>query len=149
MTALLEQGKGQSNGYVGTRSAPREVSSRGTVGAFFAGIMMMLGGTLWAFEGLAGIVHGTFYVQPAHYFITTSMSTWGWVHLALGIVVVLAGFGVIFGALWARTIGIVLVSASIVMNFLFIPVYPLWALTIIAVNMWVIWALVVHGREKV
>ena len=77
------------------------------------------------------------------------MSTWGWVHLALGVVVVLAGFYVIAGALWARTIGIVLAGLSMVVNFLFIPVYPLWALTIIAVDMWVIWALVVHGREKV
>ena len=149
MTALLEQGKSQGNGYVGTRSASPEISKRGSVGAFFAGIMMVLGGALWAFQGLAGIVHGSFYVQPAHYFITTSMSTWGWVHLALGIVVALAGIGVIAGALWARTIGIVLAGLSMVVNFLFIPVYPLWALTIIAVDMWVIWALVVHGREKV
>jgi len=60
-----------------------------------------------------------------------------------------AGCYVIAGALWARTIGIVLAGLSMVVNFLFIPVYPLWALTIIAVDMWVIWALAVHGREKV
>jgi hypothetical protein len=127
-----------------TASAP---SSRGTGGALFAGVLMIVAGVFWALEGLAGVVKGSFYVRSTNYFIHTSASTWGWFHLILGLIVCLAGFGVISGAVWARVVGIALASLSAIVNFLFIPYYPFWAILIIAVDVWVIWALAVYQGE--
>jgi hypothetical protein len=75
------------------------------------------------------------------------VTSWGWIHLIGGVVVALAGFFVFSGALWARSIGIVLAGLSAIANFLFIPYYPFWSLLMIALDVFVIWALAVHGRE--
>ena len=82
------------------------MSERGTGGATFAAVVMIIGGIFGFFEGLALIVRGTFYVQPANYWISTGASTWGWWHLIVSLVVLAAGFGVMSGAAWARWLGI-------------------------------------------
>jgi hypothetical protein len=79
----------------------QEVSERGTVGATFAGILMIIGGILGVLHGIGLVAGGTHYAEPADYWINTSVSTWGWVHLIVGLVVLAAGFGVISGAAWA------------------------------------------------
>jgi hypothetical protein len=61
----------------------QEVSVRGTGGAVFAGILLIIGGALWMLQGLAGIVKGTSYLENADYWITTSAGTWGWIHLVV------------------------------------------------------------------
>ena len=75
------------------------------------------------------------------------MSQWGWVHLIVGLVVLLAGIGVFSGNILARIVGVVAVSVSLISNFLFIPAYPLWALIVITIDVLVIWALTAHGTE--
>ena len=70
----------------------QDVSVRGG-GAVFAGTLLIIGNVLWMLQGLAGIVKGTSYIQSANYWITTSASTWGWIHLVGGIVGLAAGFG--------------------------------------------------------
>jgi hypothetical protein len=100
------------------------VSERGTGGATFAAVVMIIGGIFGFFEGLSLIVGGTFYVQPANYWISTGAATWGWWHLIVGLIVLAAGFGVISGAAWARWLGIIFVSIQAVTNFLFIPAQP-------------------------
>jgi hypothetical protein len=59
----------------------------------------------------------------------------------------LAGLGLLAGQTWARVVGITLAVLSAIANFLFIPYYPFWSMLIIAVDVFVIWALVAHGRE--
>ena len=76
----------------------QEVSMRGTGGAIFAGILLIIAGVLWMLQGLAGIVKGNVYIESANYWITTSASTWGWRHLVGGIIGLAAGFGVFSGA---------------------------------------------------
>jgi hypothetical protein len=95
----------------------QEVSVRGTGGAIFAGTLLIIGGSLWILEGLAGIVRGTSYIQSANYWITTSASTWGWIHLIGGLIGLAAGFGVFSGAGWARWLGILIATLSIIVNF--------------------------------
>jgi hypothetical protein len=75
------------------------------------------------------------------------VSGWGWLHLIVGLVVVACGFGVFTGNVLARTVGVILAGLSMVANFFFIPVYPLWAIIIITIDALVIWALTAHGRE--
>jgi hypothetical protein len=118
------------------------------VGAImFAGIMMIINGIFSALTGLGALIEDEFYVVLPNYILELDATTWGWIHLILGIVVTLAGFSVLTGKTWARVIGILVVSLSAIANFGFIPYYPIWSLLIIAIDVVVIWALAAHGRE--
>ena len=127
--------------------ASEHVSERGTAGALVASILMMIGGVMGAFQGIAGITKSTFFVVPAEYWITVNTTAWGWTHLVVGLVLVAAGFGVMTGATWARWLGIAIVAVSAVVNFLFIPIQPFTSLALIAINVWIIHSLAVHKRE--
>ena len=127
----------------------QQVSERGTGGATFAAVIMIVAGFFGFFQGIAFIAKGTYYVQPTNYWINTGASTWGWWLLIVGLVVLAAGFGVISGEAWARWLGIIIVSIQAVSNFLFIPVAPFWAITLIFIDLWVIHSLFVHRREIV
>jgi len=113
----------------------------------FAAVMMMMAGVFQALAGLVAIFKNEFYVATRNYLFEFDVSAWGWIHLILGVIVALAGFALLSGATWARTVGITLAVLSAIANFLFIPYYPLWSLLIIALDVFVIWALAAHGRE--
>jgi hypothetical protein len=121
-------------------------SRAGAGWVFFAAIMMIVLGIFGIFEGLAAIVRSGFYHVPPNYYISIDARGWGWIHLILSIIVVLAGFALFQGATWARVVGIILAVLSAIANFLFIPFYPVWSLLIIAIAIFVIWALAAHGR---
>ena len=115
----------------------------------FAGIMMMVLGVLHAMQGLVAVVNDTFYVVGNEWVFQFDVTTWGWIHVILGIVVALAGIFVLSGQVWARTVGVIVVAFSILFNFAWLPYYPVWGLVIIALDVFVIWALTVHGRDVV
>ncbi len=75
------------------------------------------------------------------------VTTWGWIHLLFGILVALAGVFLLQGAVWARTIGVILAGFSALLNFIWLPYYPLWGIVVIALDVFVIWALTAHGRD--
>jgi hypothetical protein len=130
------------------RSAGREESSGWAAGfALFAAVMMIMAGVWQALAGLIAIFENEFYVATRNYLFEFDATTWGWIHLLVGVVVGLAGLGLLAGQTWARVVGIVLAVLSAIANFLFIPYYPFWSLLIIAVDIFVIWALAAHGRE--
>jgi len=114
----------------------------------FASVMMMLIGGFQAIAGLAAIFDDQFYVVGANYVFELDVTTWGWVHLLLGITIFAAGAGALSGAIWARVAGITLASLSAIANFFFIPYYPVWSIVIIALDVAVIWALSVYGRRE-
>jgi hypothetical protein len=115
----------------------------------FAATLMIMIGFLHAMQGLVALVNDTFFVVGEKWTFSFDVTTWGWVHLLLGILVVLAGIFVFSGAVWARTVGVLLAALSAVANFMWLPYYPIWALVIIALDVFVIWALTVHGRDIV
>jgi hypothetical protein len=125
------------------------VEPTGWVGwVLFAGIMMVMLGTFQAIEGLVALFKDSYFVVPrSGLVVSVDYTTWGWVHLLLGIVVALAGLGVIAGQMWARVIGILVALVSAVVNLAFIAAYPVWSTIIIAVDVLVIYALTVHGKE--
>jgi hypothetical protein len=116
---------------------------------FFASTMMVLIGAFHAIAGLTGIIENQFYVATPNYIFQFDVTTWGWIHLIWGIVVLLAGFSLWTGAVWARTVGVYLAVLSAIANFAFIPYQPVWSIVMIAIAVTVIWALTAHGRDIV
>ena len=115
--------------------------------ASFAGAIMVMIGFFQTFAGLAAIVEDEFFVVRGNYVYDLDVTAWGWIHLILGIIVVLAGLAIFSGAAWARAVGITLALVSAIANFFFIPYYPVWAVLIIALDVAVIWALANYGRD--
>jgi hypothetical protein len=113
----------------------------------FAAIMMIISGAWQALAGLVAIFENEFYVATRNYLYEFDATTWGWIHLVIGLIVAFAGWGLLSGRTWARLVAITLAALSATANFLFIPYYPFWSLLIIALDIFVIWALVAHGRE--
>lgn len=128
-------------------STQREYSA-GAVGLIvFAATVMIIGGVMQALQGLVALFNDTFYVVGEEYIFEFDVTAWGWIHLLLGIVVAVAGFALLQGATWARVVAIVVASVSILVNFVWLPFYPLWSMIIIALGIAVIWALSMHGRD--
>ncbi|MEU9329396.1 hypothetical protein [Streptomyces canus] len=113
----------------------------------FAGVMMIFGGAMAIFEGIAAIAEDDVFVTTRNYTYNFSLTSWGWIHLALGVLVVAAGIALFGGAVWARVVGIALAGLSMIANFMWLPYYPVWAVVLIAVDAFVIWALCV-GRSR-
>ena len=113
----------------------------------FAGILMIIGGLLQGLYGLIAIVNDQWVVWGNVGAVYLDITQWGWVHLIWGAGMVLAGLGVLSGNLLARIIGVILAGITAVVNFAFIPVYPLWSVIVVVIAIVVIYALVAHGRE--
>jgi hypothetical protein len=128
-------------------SATTEPSATAVGLTLFAGTMMILMGVFHAIQGLVALFNDTFYVVGEKWTFSFDVTTWGWIHLIVGALVAAAGFYLFTGAVWARTIGVALAALSAVLNFMWLPYYPLWSMLIIAVDFFVIWALIAHGRD--
>jgi hypothetical protein len=113
----------------------------------FAGLMMIMVGIWQALEGLIGIFENEFYVATRNYLFQFDATTWGWIHLLVGLLVAFAGWGLLSGRTWARAVAITLAVLSAIANFLFIPYYPFWSLLIITLDIFVIWAVAAHGGD--
>ncbi len=113
----------------------------------FAATMMIIGGSLNAFYGLIAAVNDDWTVWTNRGSVYLDLSQWGWVHMVVGGLVVIAGLGVLTGNILARTVGVLIAGISMLTNFFFMPAYPLWAITVIVIDALVIWALTAHGRE--
>jgi hypothetical protein len=113
----------------------------------FAAVMMIMVGVWQALAGLIAIFENEFYVPTRNYLFEFDVTAWGWIHLLVGALVAFAGWGLLSGQTWARVVGITLAALSATANFLFIPYYPFWSILMIAVDIFVIWALAAHGRQ--
>jgi hypothetical protein len=109
--------------------------------------MLMLGGIWQFFAGLVALVNDTFYVVGEEYIFQFDVTTWGWIHLLLGVVVFLAGMGLLSGATWANVVGITVAALSALAMFAWLPWYPLWAILVITLDVLVIWAIAAHGGD--
>ena len=114
---------------------------------FFAVIMLILAGFMQSIAGLAAIFHPTTYVETANHLLVFDYTQWGWVHLLLGVVLFVSAASLFAGRLWGRIVGITVASLSLLANFAFLEAYPLWTLLIITLDVLVIYAIAVHGKE--
>ena len=113
----------------------------------FAGTLMIIMGFFHAITGLVAVLEDDLIVVTPDYVFQFSVTTWGWIHLIAGIIVLLAGFYLFTGAVWARVIGVIIVAVSMVANFAWLPYRPVWSVILIAAGGFVIWALTAHGRD--
>jgi hypothetical protein len=113
----------------------------------FAGIMMIMMGILWVISGLVAIFNDEFYVVTQNWIFQFDVSTWGWIHLILGAVILASGFGLFSGAVWARIVGVIIAFIAGLVAFTWLPYYPVWGIIFIVISIGVIWALTVHGRD--
>ncbi|WP_129663533.1 DUF7144 family membrane protein [Phytoactinopolyspora endophytica] len=120
-------------------------SAWATGGVVFAATMMIMIGVFQVFQGLAAIIEDEFFVQTANYAFDVDITAWGWIHLVLGVIVAIAGFYLLAGSTVAAVAAISLAALSAVANFFFIPYYPFWSLLIIAIDVFVIWAVTKSG----
>jgi hypothetical protein len=126
-------------------SAPRSGMAMGFTA--FAAWMLILTGIFHAIDGISAIVKDQFFLPIGDYTFKFDVTTWGWIHLIGGIIVVLAGVGLFSGAVWARTVGVIVAAVSAIATFAYLPWYPIWAIIIITLDVIVIWALTAHGRD--
>jgi hypothetical protein len=110
-------------------------------GVVFAGVLMLVHGILIVFQGIAAIAEDEVYARIGDYVYKINLTGWGWILLILGVVAVATGVGLLKGAGWARVVGIVLASLSMILQFLFLPYAPIWSIILIAIDVFVIWAL--------
>lgn len=114
----------------------------------FGGIMMEMVGGFQLIEGLVALFKDEYYlVSPNGLVIEVNYTAWGWTHLLIGLVAIATGIGVMVGKMWARVLGIVIAVVSALVNIAFLSAYPIWSTIIIAMDVLVIYALAVHGRE--
>ena len=113
----------------------------------FAGILMIMAGIFQFIAGITGIAQNEIYITTPNYLFKFDATAWGWIHMLVGIVVGFAGWALLAGRTWGRVVAITVAALSALANFLFIPYYPIWAITIITLDVFVIWAVAVHGGQ--
>jgi hypothetical protein len=114
----------------------------------FGGAMMVLLGAFHAIAGLTALLDSGYYTAPSTGLVANvSYTTWGWLHLLAGVVAIAAGIGLFSGQMWARVLGVLIAGLSAMLNFLFIPAYPIWSLLMVTFDIVVIWAVTAHGAE--
>jgi hypothetical protein len=125
-------------------------STRGQVAVGFAltaAMLMVFAGVIDILQGLAAIIRQHYFVVGHNYVYKINVTTWGWIHLILGIGLAVSGFFLFRGATWARIVGIVAAGLVGIANFMWLPYYPVWSFIIIGVCVVIIWSLAAHGRE--
>jgi hypothetical protein len=115
---------------------------------WFAGIVMFVAGIWNFFYGLAAVLGpDKRYVATSSNLLVFNENGWGWTHLIFGIVIAIVGLFVLTGQAWARVLAIVIVALNLITQFIWLPVQPWWSVLVIALDVFVVWALVVHGDE--
>lgn len=113
----------------------------------FAGFMMILMGVLQGIAGLTALLNDEWLLVTQNSLIAFNFTTWGWIHILIGVLVFAAGFAVMNGAVWARVVGVIIAMLSIVANLAYANTYPIWAIAAVVINVLVIYALTVRGNE--
>jgi hypothetical protein len=114
----------------------------------FAASLMTLIGIFQVIAGLVAILNDRFYVVAANYTFNLDVTAWGWIHLLVGAAIFATGLGLFARRPWAGVAALGLAMVSALANFFFIPYYPVWALVVIGLDIWVIWALTRPGAIR-
>jgi hypothetical protein len=114
----------------------------------FAGVMMILLGAFNLIDGLVALFKDEYFVVGKDRLLILDFTTWGWIWLILGIVVLLAGIAVMAGRTWGIVIGVIIAVLNAIGQLSFLSSFPIWSTLIIVLDITVIYALVAHGSER-
>jgi hypothetical protein len=130
-----------------TSAPPRPTGWVGWIA--FTAIMMMMLGVFNVVDGIAALAADEIFVTGAAGSVFLDVTTWGWVHLVVGSVVATAGLFLFQGSTWARVVAIGALMLNMLTHLLFLPAYPVWSTLIIVLAVLALWALIVHGDERI
>jgi len=137
----------------GGATVPRQYTEESEVTGWvgwivFAGTMMMILGVFHMFEGLIALFrHAEIHFPTSGLTVQVNYTQWGWLQLIAGALVFLAGLGLFTGRMWARALAVVLVVISALVNFAWMAAFPFWSITLLAVDFFVLYAIIAHGGE--
>jgi hypothetical protein len=115
--------------------------------AGFAGVMLIMIGVFDVIQGLVALFNDEFYVVGQEWVFEFDITAWGWIQLILGVILIASGIGIFSGNVTARTVGVIIAGLAAIVNFAWLPYYPVWSIIVIAICVAVIWALTAHGRD--
>ncbi|MFI6082954.1 hypothetical protein ACIBBB_18575 [Streptomyces sp. NPDC051217] len=107
----------------------------------FAGVLLLVDGVLAVLNGVVAIARDNVFTLRGSYTYQFTLTSWGWIHLVVGVLLILTGLGILRRAPWARVIGVGMAAISVVANFMWLPYQPVWAVVTIAIGVFVIWSL--------
>ncbi|MCP2321452.1 hypothetical protein APR12_006844 [Nocardia amikacinitolerans] len=122
----------------GTQHPVRQGIAAGT--SIGAAILLLTVGVLQILEGISAVVDDELFVVGPEYVYQFDISTWGWIHIVIGAILVICAIGLMTGSTWGRIAAIVIAAIAIIANFASLPYYPYWSILIIALSIVVIWA---------
>lgn len=123
----------------GTESPVKQGIAAGT--SIAAAVLLLVIGVLSILEGISALAKDDLLIVGVNDYVYKLNTTgWGWIHIVLGIIVVISAIGLMMGSTWGRAAAIAFASLSIIANFLWLPYYPIWSIIIIALDVLVIWA---------
>jgi hypothetical protein len=114
--------------------------------AGFAGVMLIMIGIFDSIQGLVALFNDQFYIVTQEWVFEFDIS-WGWIQLILGVILIASGIGIFSGNVAARTAGVIMAGLAAIINFVWLPYYPVWSIIVIAICISIIWALTAHGRD--
>ncbi|MBL1103408.1 hypothetical protein JK361_02105 [Streptomyces sp. 5-8] len=137
----------------GGSGPPRQTAARSsgwvTGGITFAGVLMVCSGILALLQGIAAVAGNDVYFRIGAYIYKMNLTGWGTIHIIIGALVLATGIGLLMDMAWARFAGLFLVALSLIAQFLFLPYAPVWSLILIALDVFIIWALATRQEEAV
>jgi hypothetical protein len=129
-------------------STPESTRVTGWVGWIsFAGLMLIMLGTFNIIQGFAAVFTDDVFIPTRAGAIVLDVTGWGWVHLIVGLLALLAGFGLFSGATWARVFAVIVVMINAIAQLASLNFHPVWSIIVITLDVLIIWALIVHGGE--
>jgi hypothetical protein len=114
----------------------------------FAWIMLLVAGIMGVIDGIVALSQSSFFTAYGAHYVASNLNTWGWVALIIGIVEIAAAFSVMRGGAFGRWAGILIAGVSMFVWLFWIPIVPFWALTIMFLDVLVIYGLAVYGGQR-
>ncbi len=114
---------------------------------YFAAMLMMLVGLFQAIAGLVALFKDDMYVVTQSHLLVFDYTAWGWIHLAVGVLLFLTSLSIFAGQRLGIWLGVIFVTLSAIAHFAFISAYPIWSIVVIVVDVLILFALIVHGDE--
>jgi len=125
-------------------------ATTGWVGwAFFASIMLFIAAAIDLFYGIMAIIgpNTAYFVSSGGGVASFNVAIWGWWSIIVGLLLLFAGIALLRGAMWARIVAVVIAAISAISHLMSLPAQPWWSIIVVAIDLLVIFAVTVHGRE--